>query len=323
MLALSLCLSLAYVLVYGALLAGRVRSGAVTRAMLETPKLPFLVMGALETAGQVIGLYAASRLPGPLLPVLGQSFLLWQCACSAALLGRRPTGRQLAGVSLVAVGVAWAAAAPAFAGGGGAASAAAASGLAGSPAAAAASVAPAAALFVLSSLFPALDNVVKERLFAATERRLGAPLDLFVVNFSASVAQACFTLALLPLLCQLRGVSPATLPAYAQASGVALATCWPLAASYVSVNLIYNISMLRTLRSAGGVVTALVASATVPLTALAFTLPLPFLPPAPALTAGFWAGVAVLLAGILLFASNKPAAGAAHGAQQQQPQRAA
>lgn len=76
-LALSLLLSLAYLVVYGVVLFARVRSGVVTPAMLRTPKTPFLAMGALETAGQVMGLFAAARLPGPLLPVLAQSFMLW------------------------------------------------------------------------------------------------------------------------------------------------------------------------------------------------------------------------------------------------------
>jgi len=53
-------------------------------------------------------------------------------------------------------------------------------------------------------------------------------------------------------------------------------------------------------RSLGAVATALTMSCLVPITVLAFTLPLPYLEPAN-LGAGFLAGTALLMAGLLMF----------------------
>lgn len=48
-------------------------------------------------------------------------------------------------------------------------------------------------------------------------------------------------------------------------------------------------------------VTSLTMSAMVPLTILAFSLPLPYLPPSPAVGSQFVAGIAILTAGLLLY----------------------
>lgn len=40
------------------------RAGIVTKAMLETPKKQFLLIGALEAAAQILGLIGAAKLPG-------------------------------------------------------------------------------------------------------------------------------------------------------------------------------------------------------------------------------------------------------------------
>ena len=50
-----------------------------------------------------------------------------------------------------------------------------------------------------------------------------------------------------------------------------------LPVSYVAVNLACNISTLMLLRNVGAVTTTIVASCCVPITILAFTLPLPYL----------------------------------------------
>lgn len=54
---------------------------------------------------------------------------------------------------------------------------------------------------------------------------------------------------------------------------------------------------------AGNVVQTLVMSSMVPLTIFAFTLSLPYLPPAPPLGPNFWAGTVVLVVGLLTFNS--------------------
>ncbi len=55
--------------------------------------------------------------------------------------------------------------------------------------------------------------------------------------------------------------------------------------------------------SAGNVVQTLVMSSLVPTTIFAFTLSLPYLPPAPPLGPNFWLGTAVLVAGLFTFNS--------------------
>ncbi len=54
---------------------------------------------------------------------------------------------------------------------------------------------------------------------------------------------------------------------------------------------------------AGNVVQTLVMSSIVPTTIFAFTLSLPYLPPAPPLGSNFWVGTAVLVAGLFTFNS--------------------
>lgn len=40
------------------------RAGIVTKAMLETPKKQFFLIGALEAAAQILGFIGAAKLPG-------------------------------------------------------------------------------------------------------------------------------------------------------------------------------------------------------------------------------------------------------------------
>ena len=40
------------------------RAGIVTKAMLDTPKKQFFLIGALEAAAQILGLIGAAKLPG-------------------------------------------------------------------------------------------------------------------------------------------------------------------------------------------------------------------------------------------------------------------
>ena len=72
-----------------------------------------------------------------------------------------------------------------------------------------------AAIFVGSMFFPALATIFKEKIFAASKKRLnGQSLDLFVVNSYGSAAQALFVLLLLPVISSLRGISLSELPNY-------------------------------------------------------------------------------------------------------------
>lgn len=87
-----------YVAVYYGVLALRFRAGRVTPAMLAIPRQrPFLFagMGLLEAAASLLGFATAARLPGVLLPLLGQSILLWQVALGCIVLKKKLGAAQV------------------------------------------------------------------------------------------------------------------------------------------------------------------------------------------------------------------------------------
>jgi len=63
-------------------------------------------------------------------------------------------------------------------------------------------------------LFPALDTILKEKVFRTGREVAKRELDLFVVNTFGSASQAVFVFMLLPVLTYLRGMSFAELPQY-------------------------------------------------------------------------------------------------------------
>jgi uncharacterized membrane protein len=73
--------------------------------MLSVPKLPFLIVGVLESLALAAGMAAASNLSGPSTTVLSQTFLVWQILFSIIFLGRRYRINQILGCTLVAFGV--------------------------------------------------------------------------------------------------------------------------------------------------------------------------------------------------------------------------
>ncbi|CAI5478358.1 unnamed protein product [Closterium sp. Yama58-4] len=95
-----------YVAVYSIILLARTSLKIVTPDMLSLPKRPFMFMGLLEAAGLATGMMAAAHMPGVLIPVLSQIFLVWQLTLSSIFLGRRYSPQQLLGCFLVIVGVA-------------------------------------------------------------------------------------------------------------------------------------------------------------------------------------------------------------------------
>lgn len=94
-----------YVLVYFSILYLRYHGGLVTDEMLSLPKTPYLAVGFLEALGAVSGMAAGAILSGAAIPILSQSFLVWQLILSYIFLGRRYKFNQLLGCFLVAVGV--------------------------------------------------------------------------------------------------------------------------------------------------------------------------------------------------------------------------
>ncbi|BBH02366.1 Chloroquine-resistance transporter-like transporter 1 [Prunus dulcis] len=94
-----------YVIVYFSVLYLRYRAGIVTDEMLSMPKAPFLAVGLLEALGAVTGMAAGAILSGASIPVLSQTFLVWQILLSIIFLGRRYKVNQLLGCCFVAIGV--------------------------------------------------------------------------------------------------------------------------------------------------------------------------------------------------------------------------
>eukprot|EP00879_Flechtneria_rotunda_P012129 GHRR01012667.1.p1 GENE.GHRR01012667.1~~GHRR01012667.1.p1 ORF type:complete len:218 (-),score=37.46 GHRR01012667.1:545-1198(-) len=128
---------------------------------------------------------------------------------------------------------------------------------------------------------------------------------------TAVVWQAAFLLLLLPLSCRLKGLSLAELPVYLKAGTTCLLGGSPTCGAncqgapllpflYIGVNVAFNVAAMYLVRSTGAVAAALAMSCLVPLTVLAFTLPLPLLEPVQ-LGPGFVWGAVLLTAGLLLY----------------------
>lgn len=94
-----------YVLIYFTILYTRRRLGIVTNEMMDVPKWRFAIIGFLEALGVATGMAAAAMLPGPVIPILNQTYLVWQLLFALLILGRRFLLNQIAGCLLVAVGV--------------------------------------------------------------------------------------------------------------------------------------------------------------------------------------------------------------------------
>lgn len=284
-----------YVLVYFSILYVRYRSGKVTDEMLSLPKAQFLAVGFLEALGAACGMAAGAILSGAAIPVLSQSFLVWQLLLSFVFLGRRYSSHQILGCFLVAVGVIITVASGTSVG----------------------SLTEGgifwSVLMIASFLFQAADTVLKEVIFLNAPRRLkGRTLDLFVVNSYGSAFQAVFICLLLPFMSKLWGIPFNQLASYAKdgaacflnigtlSSGCDGAPLLPLL--FVIVNIGFNISLLHLLKISSAVVSCLVSTLSVPISVFLFTLPLPYLDAASSLPPGFIAGGFTLVVGMLIYA---------------------
>lgn len=284
-----------YVLVYFSILYFRYHAGFVTDEMLSLPKTPYIAVGILEALGAVSGMAAGAILSGAAIPILSQSFLVWQLLLSYIFLGRRYRFNQLLGCFLVAVGVVITVASGSSAG----------------------SLMEAgifwSLLMIASFLFQAADTIVKEMIFLnAGERLKGGSVDLFVVNSFGSAFQALFICLLLPFLSKLWGIPFNQLPGYlidgaacflnigSISNGCNGAPLLPLL--FVIVNMGFNISLLHLLKISSAVVSCLASTFSVPISVYMFTLPLPYLGVASSLPPGFVAGAFVLVVGLLIYA---------------------
>ncbi|GAV62125.1 hypothetical protein CFOL_v3_05649 [Cephalotus follicularis] len=296
-----------YVIVYFSILYIRYHAGIVTDEMLSMPKAPFLAVGLLEALAAATGMAAGAILSGASIPILSQTFLVWQILLSTVFLGRRYRVNQLFGCFLVAIGVIITVARqvilfPSY-------------NLYGSSAGHSLKEAGIfwSLLMIISFLLQAADTVLKETIFLDARQRLkGGSVDLFVINSYGSAFQALFICLLLPFLSKLWGIPFNQLPSYLKdgaacflnintlSRGCDGAPLLPLL--FVLVNMGFNISLLHLLKISSAVVSSLASTFSVPISVYVFTLPLPYLGVASSLPPGFVAGAIVLVLGLLIYA---------------------
>ncbi|KAJ9520193.1 hypothetical protein QJQ45_030117 [Haematococcus lacustris] len=235
-------------------------------------KRPLWAVGACEAVAQLLFMIGASHLPGALLPVISQSYLIWNLLLASLLLGTRFSRHQVMGVMLILLGVVLAAVPPptllsllplglqqSLSAGPAAAEAAAGAAGAGSVAAArAAEVAGGqlghALVCLLCFAFFALAAIIKDATFRREKERLGQPLDIFVVNSFGSLFQAVFVLLLLPVTTAMYGLSLADLPTY-------LADGWHCLCGHPPAAALAQQLAAATGQGAGGVAAAAVTQA--------------------------------------------------------------
>uniref|UniRef100_A0A0D3HUY6 EamA domain-containing protein n=1 Tax=Oryza barthii TaxID=65489 RepID=A0A0D3HUY6_9ORYZ len=316
-----------YVAVYFSILYARYRAGVVTRDMLALPKRRFAAIGLLEALGLAAGMSAGAMLPGPAIPILSQSFLVWQLIFSALLLGRTYSMRQIIGCFLVASGVILAVASGANEG---------------------QFLSEVKfiwlALMVASSAFQAGASILKVQLLSAytlyiisycsfygfpctslkykvlrqesvfidgAKRLKGRRPDIFVVNSLGSGFQALFVFLLLPLLSNLKGIKFAELPAYLNGGAEcflnvddSLIDCGGapfLPLLFILVNMAFNIALLNLVKMSSALVASLTATSAVPISIYILSLPLPYIPHGAELSSSFILGGVVLLMGLIIY----------------------
>uniref|UniRef100_A0ACD5XDM2 Uncharacterized protein n=1 Tax=Avena sativa TaxID=4498 RepID=A0ACD5XDM2_AVESA len=289
-----------YVVVYFSILYFRYQAGTVTDEMLSLPQKPFILVGILEALAAASGMAAGAILSGASIPILSQTYLVWQLLLSAIFLKRRYRLNEITGCFLVTVGVVIT-----VASGSGAGASLQSTGI----------LWP--VLMIISFFLQAADTVLKEIIFIDAAKNLkGGSVDLFVVNSYGSAYQAIFMCLLLPFLSKLWGIPFHLLPTYIRdgaacflnmgslSSGCEGAPLLPLL--FVLVNMGFNISLLHLLKISSAVVSCLASTFSVPLSIYAFTLPLPYIGVASTLPPGFVAGAVVLIAGLILYSLPQP-----------------
>ncbi|KAF7057562.1 hypothetical protein CFC21_064806 [Triticum aestivum] len=272
-----------YVTVYFSILYARYRAGVVTRDMLTLPKIRFAVIGLLEALGVAAGMSAGAMLPGPAIPILSQSFLVWQLIFSVLLLGKTYSLRQIIGCLLVTSGVILAVASGANDG---------------------------HLLSGVKLIWPLL-MVVSSAFQAGASILKGKRPDIFVVNSFGSGFQALVVFLLLPLLSNLRGIKLAELSGHLNGGaecflnvGESPIDCGGapfLPLLFIFVNMAFNISLLNLVKMSSAVVASLTATSAVPISIYILSLPLPYIPQGAELSASFIFGGIVLLMGLILY----------------------
>ncbi|KHN08288.1 Crt like 3 [Glycine soja] len=285
-----------YVVIYFSILYFRYRARIVTDEMLAIPKLRFVAIGFLEALGLVSGMSAAAVLPGPVIPILNQTFLVWQLMFSTLLLRRRYSINQLVGCLLVAVGVVVAI-------------------TSGSNTGQMLSEVQFfwPALMIISCSFQALASVIKEYIFIDSATRLKhKSLDIFVVNsFGSGFQVRLATLIAMNLvflnLAEILFILSSNI--FILLSNFHVSDCYGaplLPLLYVIINLAFNISLLNAVKTSSAVVASLLVMLSVPISVYILSLPLPYLPEGTSLSPFFLFGGAILLCGLFLYNTTRP-----------------
>lgn len=284
-----------YVAIYFSILLLRYSAGIVTKEMLLLPKTSFVLIGILEALGVAAGMSAGAMLPGPAIPILSQTFLVWQLLFSTIILGRKYTFKQIVGCLLVAIGVIVAV-------------------TSGSDEGQLLSkvdiIWP--ALMIASSAFQAGASIIKEFVFIDAAKRLkGKTLDIFVVNSFGSGFQALFVLLFMPFLSQMKGIPFSELPSYLRSGAACFLNIGPnvtgcngaplLPLLFIITNMAFNISLLNLVKTSSAVIASLAATLAVPLAIYVLALPLPYLPEGSVLSPFFLAGSVILVLGLILY----------------------
>uniref|UniRef100_N1R4X0 Uncharacterized protein n=1 Tax=Aegilops tauschii TaxID=37682 RepID=N1R4X0_AEGTA len=316
-------------------------AGHVTDEMLSLPQKPFILIGLLEALAAAAGMSAGAILSGASIPILSQTYLVWQLVLSAIFLKRRYRLNEITGCFLVTVGVVIT-----VASGTGAGASLQSTGI----------LWP--LLMIISFFLQAADTVLKEIIFIDAAKNLkGGSVDLFVVNSYGSAYQAIFMCLLLPFLSKLWGIPFHLLPTYIRDGAACFLNMGSLSAGcegapllpllFVLVNMGFNISLLHLLKISSAVASCLASTFSeevywrescddftrrviftdfclmtvlswsslsvrsreddnIPLSIYAFTLPLPYIGVASTLPPGFVAGAAVLIAGLLMHGLPQP-----------------
>ncbi|XP_015973406.1 protein CLT1, chloroplastic isoform X1 [Arachis duranensis] len=285
-----------YVIVYFSIMHIRQHAGIVTEEMLSMPKAPYVLIGILEALAAATGMAAAAILSGASIPILSQSFLVWQILLSIIFLGRRYKLNQLFGCFLVTIGVIVTVASGSSAGN---------------------SLKEGGVfwslLMIVSFFLQAADTVLKEIIFLDANRKLKCgSVDLFVVNSYGSAFQALFICLLLPFLSKLWGIPFSQLPTYLKDGAACFLNIGTLSSGcdgapllpmlFIIVNMGFNIALLHLLKISSAVVSCLASTFSVPISIYVFTLPLPYLGVGSSLPTGFVAGAIILVLGLLFYA---------------------
>ncbi|KAE9603821.1 putative chloroquine-resistance transporter [Lupinus albus] len=128
---------------------------------------------------------------------------------------------------------------------------------------------------------------------------------------------ALFVLLFLPLLSNLKGIALVQLPSYLKSGaacflnlGAPKPSCDGaplLPVLYIITNLAFNISLLNVVKSSSAVVASLMVMLSVPVSVYILSLPLPYLPEGTSLSPNFVLGCAILVCGLFLYNTARPA----------------